>query len=149
LLNLVSACNAEDKSTLWGFVKREVPNATPENSPMLDRLCGYVVRYYPDFVKPTKQFRAPTENERVALGELRAYLLTLAATATAEEIQTRIYDIGMAHYSKETLREWFKAMYETLLGSQQGPRMGSFIFLFGAAETIGLIDTALKQQAAA
>ena len=149
LLNLVSACNAEDKSTLWGFVKREVPNATPENSPMLDTLCGYAVRYYHDFVKPTKKFRAPTDIERVALGELRTYLLTLAATATAEEIQTRIYDIGMAHYSKETLREWFKTMYETLLGSQQGPRMGSFIFLFGAAETIGLIDTALNQKAVA
>jgi lysyl-tRNA synthetase class 1 len=55
----------------------------------------------------------------------------------------------MKYYSKETMREWFKAMYETLLGSQQGPRMGSFIFLFGAAETIALIDTALNQQAAA
>jgi len=149
LLNLVSACNAEDKSVLWSFLKRELPNATPETCPMLDRLCGYAVRYYHDFVKPTKKFRAPTELERTALGELRAYLTTLSSTATAEEIQTKIYDIGMTHYSKETLREWFKANYELLLGSSQGPRMGSFIFLFGAAETIGLIDTALKQQAAA
>ena len=58
---------------------------------------------------------------------------------------TRIYDLGLKYYSKETMREWFKAMYETLLGSAQGPRMGSFIALFGAKETIGLIDAALKQ----
>jgi len=62
---------------------------------------------------------------------------------------TRIYDLGLKYYSKETMREWFKAMYELLLGSQQGPRMGSFIFLFGAEGTIGLIDNALAQKAAA
>ncbi|MFZ4126278.1 MAG: lysine--tRNA ligase, partial [Rickettsiales bacterium] len=149
LLNLVSACNAEDKSVLWGFLKRELPNATPENSPMLDKLCGYAVRYYHDFVKPTKQFRAPTELERTALADLRAYLTTVADGTPADEIMTKVYDFGLKYYSKETMRDWFKAMYETLLGSQQGPRMGSFIALFGAKETIALIDNALKQQAAA
>ncbi len=149
LLNLVSACNAEDKSVLWGFLKRELPNATPENSPMLDKLCGYAVRYYHDFVKPTKKYRAPTELERTALAELREYLTTLAEGSAADDIMTRIYDLGLKYYSKETMREWFKAMYETLLGSAQGPRMGSFIALFGAKETIGLIDAALKQEVAA
>ncbi len=149
LLNLVSACNAEDKAVLWSFLRRELPNATPENSPMLDKLCGYAVRYYHDFVKPTKKFRAPTDVERAAMVELREYLTTLPEGLTAEDIQTRIYEIGVKHYSKETLREWFKANYELLLGSQQGPRMGSFIHLFGAAGTIGLIDAALGQQVAA
>ncbi|MDX2095281.1 MAG: lysine--tRNA ligase [Alphaproteobacteria bacterium] len=146
LLNLVSACNAEDTSVLWGFLKRELPEATPENSPMLDQLCGYAVRYYHDFVKPHKKFRAPTEIERAALLELRSYLAALADGTPAEDIQTRIYEIGVAHYSKETLREWFKATYELLLGASQGPRMGSFIHLFGARGTIGLIDAALGQK---
>jgi lysyl-tRNA synthetase class 1 len=149
LLNLVSACNAEDKAVLWSFVKRELPNATPANSPMLDKLCGYAVRYYHDFVKPTKQYRAPTELERTALMELREYLSTLADGTSADDIMTRIYDLGLKYYSKETMREWFKAMYETLLGSSQGPRMGSFIHLFGTKETIGLIDAALAQKVAA
>jgi lysyl-tRNA synthetase class 1 len=149
LLNLVSAANAGDKSVLWGFLKRELTNATPENSPMLDKLCGYAVRYYHDFVKPTKQFRAPSELERTALSELREYLVSLAPETSADDIMTRIYDLGLKYYSKETMREWFKAMYETLLGSQQGPRMGSFIHLFGASGTIGLIDTALGLEKAA
>ena len=149
LLNLVSACNAEDKSVLWSFLRRELPNATPENSPMLDKLCGYAVRYFHDFVKPTKKFRAPSDTERLAMGELRDYLTTLPEGIPSEEIQTRIYEIGMKYYSKETLREWFKANYELLLGSSQGPRMGSFIALFGAAGTIGLIDAALAQEVAA
>jgi len=149
LLNLVSACNAQDKTVLWIFLKRELPNATPENSPMLDKLCGYAVRYFHDFVKPTKKFRSPSALEREALGELRAYLATLADGTPADEIMTKIYDLGLKYYSKETMREWFKAMYETLLGSQQGPRMGSFIHLFGAQGTMGLIDAALKMEAVA
>ncbi|MES2985162.1 MAG: lysine--tRNA ligase [Pseudomonadota bacterium] len=147
LMNLVSACNAEDKSVLWSFLKRELPDATPENAPMLDKLCGYAVRYYHDFVKPTKRFRAPSALERAALNDLRAYLSTLKDGTPADDIMTQIYDFGLKHYSKETMREWFKAMYETLLGSQQGPRMGSFIALFGAPGTIGLIDAALAQEA--
>ena len=149
LLNLVSACNAEHKDVLWSFLKRELPDATPENSPMLDKLCGYAVRYYHDFVKPMKQFRSPSELERTALSELRDYLTTVDDAATADEIMTKIYDFGLKYYSKETMREWFKAMYETLLGSAQGPRMGSFIKLFGAKETIALIDAALVREKAA
>ena len=149
LLQLVSACNAEDKSVLWSFLKRELPNATPDNSPMLDKLCSFAVRYYHDFVKPTKKFRAPTEHERAALTDLRNYLSTLAPGTSADDIMTKIYDFGLQYYSKPTMRDWFKAMYETLLGSEQGPRMGSFIYLFSPEGTIGLIDAALAQKAAA
>ena len=149
LLNLASACNAENASVLWGFLKRELPNATPQNSPMLDKLCGFAVRYYHDFVKATKRFRQATDIERTAMGELRAYLVESAQPHVAEDIQTKIYEIGVKHYGKENLREWFKANYELLLGTAQGPRMGSFIFLFGVEQTIALIDAALERKAAA
>ena len=43
----------------------------------------------------------------------------------------------------EELRDWFRALYEVLLGQSEGPRMGSFIALYGLAETIALIDRAL------
>ncbi len=148
LLNLASACNPESASVLWGFLKRELPNATPENSPMLDKLCGFAVRYYYDFVKPTKKFRAASELERTAMSELREYLTTITETTPADDIQTKIYDLGLKYYSKETMREWFKAMYNLLLGSDQGPRMGSFIYLFSAKETVALIDEALARDGA-
>lgn len=149
LLNLVSACNAESKEVLWGYISRLYPNASPAACPQLDALVGYAVRYYHDFVKPTKRFREPSATERTALNELRAYLSLLPEGTSADDIMTKIYDLGMAHYSKETMRDWFRAMYETLLGSEQGPRMGSFIALFGPKETVGLIDTALLRKAAA
>ena len=149
LLNLASACNAENASMLWGFITRHTPDVTPESCPFLDKLVGYAVKYYEDFVKPTKSFRAPSETERTAITALRTYLATLQNASDAEAIQSEIYAIGVHHYGKERLREWFKAIYELLLGQSQGPRMGSFIALFGAAETLALTDAALARKAAA
>ena len=149
LLNLVSACNAEDKAILWGFINRQHPEANATTSPMLDRLCGYAVRYYHDFVKPSKTYRVATDNEHAALAALVAYLSTLTAETDAETIQTNVYAIGVEHYGKENLREWFKASYELLLGTSQGPRLGGFIALYGAQETIALINAALARKVAA
>ena len=140
LLNLASACNAEDKSVLWGFIARYVPQASPETAPMLDRLAAYAVRYYQDFVKPAKRYRAPDARERAALIELRDWLAT--APDDPEAIQYEVYEIGKRH-GFAPLRDWFKALYEVLLGQSQGPRMGSFIALYGRPETIALIDKAL------
>ncbi|NET71211.1 MAG: lysine--tRNA ligase [Sphaerospermopsis sp. SIO1G2] len=146
LLNLASACNPEDKAVLWGFIQRYLPDATPATHPFLDQLAGYAVRYYEDFVKAHKQFRAPNEQERSALQALRAVLsVTLQGVRDAEQWQSEIYRIGREHYGKEQMRDWFAAMYETLLGATQGPRMGSFIALYGSAETITLIDGALSR----
>jgi len=142
LLNLASVSNAEDAAMLWGYIARYVKGATPKNSPLLARLVDYAVNYYKDFVKPTKQYRAPTDVERTALEELAKYLETAPADISAEDLQTEIYEIGKRH-KFENLRDWFKAMYEVLLGQSQGPRMGSFIALYGLAETRTLIRRAL------
>lgn len=58
-------------------------------------------------------------------------------------MQARVYEVGKRH-GFENLRDWFKALYEILLSQSQGPRMGSFIALYGANETVALIDRALK-----
>jgi len=142
LLNLASVCNTEDKAVLWGFISRYLPEASPESAPMLDRLVGYAIRYYQDFVKPKKTYRPPDEMERGALAELRGELAKLPATAVAEDIQYQVYEVGKHHPFKD-LRAWFAVLYEVLLGQPQGPRMGSFIALYGINETIALIDRAL------
>jgi lysyl-tRNA synthetase class 1 len=149
LLNLTSACNAENADVLWGFISRYQPDATPETCPFLDKLVGFAVRYYEDFIKPNKQYRAANETERTALNALKTHLATLGDIQDAEALQTEIYAIGVQHFGKENLRDWFKACYEILLGQSKGPRMGSFIALFGAPETIALIDQALTRQEAA
>ncbi len=143
LLNLVSAANASDKAILWGFVGRLYPDATPKSEPLLDRLAGYAINYYEDFVRPAKTFRAPDDRERAAFADLLARLEALPADCKdAETIQNEVYAAGK-DAGFEPLRAWFGALYEVLLGQSQGPRFGSFAAIFGLAETKALIARAL------
>ena len=143
LLNLASVAAAEDKETLWGFIRRYAPEAGPESHPGLDAAAGHAVRYYNDFVKPAKTYRAPDDRERAALGALLEQLRSWDGGLDAEALQSMVFAIGKGH-GFEPLRDWFKALYEVLLGASQGPRFGGFIALFGVEETAKLIETALE-----
>lgn len=143
LLNLVSASNAETKDVLWGYIRNYAPDATPEQAPLLDRLCDYAVAYFHSFVKPTKSFRSATDMEALAMTDLVQRLRGLPDNSDAETIQTEVYAAGKAVFD-ENLRDWFRALYEVLLGQSQGPRFGSFAALYGLAETIELIESGLR-----
>ncbi len=142
LLNLVSAADASTKDLLWAFIGRYIPGATPQSEPLLDKLAGYAINYYEDFVKPSKTFRAPTDQERAAMEALVGKLKALPAGADAEAIQNEVFEVGKAA-GFEPLRAWFSALYEVLLGQSQGPRFGSFVAIFGVDRTIALIEQAL------
>ncbi len=164
LLNLASVSAAEDKESLWGYIRRYAPEASAENNPQLDDAAGFAVRYYNDFVKPSKTYRAPNEQERAALVDLVAGLqdvgvakamiekknaamgneadLTAYGLETAEDLQSLVFAVGKNH-GFANLRDWFGAIYEILMGASQGPRFGSFIALYGVDETIDLINRAL------
>lgn len=145
LLNLVSAANAETKAQIWGFVSKYAPGASPESSPLLDSLIGYALRYYEDFVRPTKKFRPATDKERAAMEDLRSKLLAFSADETdGEAIQNSVFEVGKEH-GFEPLRDWFKALYEVLLGQEQGPRFGSFAAIYGPHHTADLIEASLKR----
>ncbi|EAU42812.1 lysyl-tRNA synthetase [Fulvimarina pelagi HTCC2506] len=155
LLNLVSASNASNAETLWGFISRYYPGVTPASDPELDQIVSYAIRYYDDFVKPTKRFRAPDAVERDALQKFDSKLADLPADADAATIQNALLDVArpIERYqdAKKTgpdggpgvSGEWFQALYQVLLGQEKGPRFGSFIALYGIAETRKMIADAL------
>ncbi|MBO6519454.1 MAG: lysine--tRNA ligase [Rhodospirillales bacterium] len=143
LLNLASVCHSEDKAVLWHFISRYRPDANPETAPMLDRLVEYAINYYRDFVRPNKAYRKATDAERDALADLAERLRAMPADADAEAIQTEVYEIGKRDAFPD-LKDWFRALYEILLGQSQGPRMGSFIALYGREETLELIERAIR-----
>ena len=143
LLNLASAAGAENTEQMWGFIRRYAPEATPETHPGLDAAAGFAVRYYQDFVKPAKTFRAPSDQERAALSDLADRLRAWDGPIDAEALQSEVFAVGKGH-GFEPLRDWFKAIYEVLLGASQGPRFGGFVALYGVEETVSLIEAGLE-----
>ena len=145
LLNLVNAANTEDPAVLWNFIKSYAPCANAESAPFLDRLVGYAIRYYKDFVLPEKTYRAPDSRERAALEDLAERLEKMDDGLEAEDYMTEVFSAGKENgYDKEELRDWFQAIYEICLGQSQGPRFGSFIQLYGVKDTAALIRDALN-----
>ena len=142
LLNLAGVCNADDKSVLWGFISRYDRSATPETRPALDRLADHAVAYYRDLIAPLRTYRPPTAHEAEALAVLADRLAAVPRDADGETIQSVVYEVGKAS-GFANLRDWFRALYETLLGQSQGPRFGSFAELYGLDETEALIRGAL------
>ncbi|MEA2930371.1 MAG: lysyl-tRNA synthetase, class [Hyphomicrobiales bacterium] len=158
LLTLVSSSNAENAATLWGFIGRYRPGVSPATHPRLDAMVGYAINYYRDFVAPTKRFREPTETERVALNDLRDALSQLPKDATPEDIQNVVYEIGRREPFLDTRKpakdgrpgvslDWFNMLYQVLLGQEKGPRFGSFVAVYGLANTVAMIDGALARSA--
>jgi lysyl-tRNA synthetase class 1 len=146
LLNLVGVLGAKaTREQVWSYLGNYVATAAPAAHPALDTLVTCALAFNRDFVAPTLQRRKPEPNEAAALAALDAELAATDETASAEDLQTLVYEIGKdPHYGIGALRDWFKALYETLLGSAQGPRMGSFIALYGVANTRRLIAEALE-----
>ncbi|HJW41711.1 MAG TPA: lysine--tRNA ligase, partial [Rhizomicrobium sp.] len=142
LLTLVTASNAHNHDVLWGFIRAYAPHASPAANPGLARLADFAIRYYEDFVKPTKHYRPPTDKERAAMEDLAARFEALGGERDGAKVQDVVYEIGKAHQF-DPLRDWFKALYEVLFGQSAGPRFGSFAALFGCAETAALIRRAL------
>ena len=145
LLNLASVVNAETPEVLWGFIRRYAPEASPERSPRLAELVERALAYYRDFVAPKKAYRAPDARERAALRELRDHLAALPEDTPPETIQHELYEIGKRH-GFTNLRDWFRALYEVLLGQSEGPRFGSFVAYYGVANTRKLIEDALARE---
>ncbi len=156
LLNLASASDAGSRAAMWGYISGYRPDVTPASHPKVDELVGYAIRYYQDFVKPKKVFRAPDEVEREALASLDRSLGALPPGSDAEAIQATILDVGRAiprYQDKERAGPsggpgvsgaWFNALYQLLIGQERGPRFGSFVSLYGIDETRGLIQKALR-----
>lgn len=147
LLNLVGVLGAgASHEQVWSYLRNYVHDADPTHHPELDALVERAIAYNRDFVAPTLHRRKPAANEAEALEALDAYLASVPADTSAEDLQTEIYEIGKrGEFGFDSLRDWFRALYETLLGSSQGPRMGSFIALYGIANTRRLIAEALER----
>ena len=127
------------------------------------RLVGYAVAYFRDFVAPKKRYRAADEVERAALAAaLGAAGRRCRPTRAPKTIQHALYDVARPIPRYQDLKakgatperpgvsnDWFNMIYHVLLGEERGPRLGSFIALYGIEETRALIAKALAGELAA
>ncbi len=161
LLNLVAVANSEDPQVLWGFIRRYAPKASPSDHPRLDKLVGYAVSYFRDFVRPAKTYQTPDATARAALEDLSRTLEPLEGSTDADELQAAVYEVGRRHYPDTSGKSkspdgrpgvsqaWFQTLYRVLLGQERGPRFGSFAALYGVANTRRLIADGLSGALAA
>ncbi len=140
ILNLASVCNAESTDILWGFIHNYHSEVNRIDQPYLEKLLNYGVEYYKEFILPNKKYRAATAKEKEAFKRIIDMLKEIPDDLSAEDIQTKIYDIGML-MDFDNLKQLFSAFYEVILGQEQGPRLGSFIKFFGIKKTIELLES--------
>jgi lysyl-tRNA synthetase, class I len=143
LLNLASVVGTPDRDTLWAFIRRYAPDASPETHPDLDQAAEFACRYVRDFVLPGRSVRSPDARERAAMADLAGRLRAWDGGLDGEALQSMVFAVGKDH-GFDPLRDWFKALYEVLLGASEGPRFGGFVALYGIDETVALIDRALS-----
>ena len=141
LLNLASVCHAEDIDIIWGYILTYAPDLSRNEE--LDTIITLAVNYYNEKIAPTKKYRLPNSKEQKGILELIEALSNINDSATSDEIQSIIFSIGKK-LEYENLRDWFKGLYETVLGQSEGPRMGSFIKLYGINATKNLLENVLQ-----
>ncbi|OPB35447.1 lysine--tRNA ligase [Bartonella taylorii] len=157
LLNLVSASNAENKEVLWGFISRYAKGANAQVYPELDQLVQFAIKYFDVFVKPNKKFRTPDNDERITLEQIDAKLASLPENVDGNILQNALLDVARLteRYQDHNKKSpeggpgvsniFFQMLYEVLLGQERGPRLGSFIALYGINEMRALIAEALAR----
>ena len=143
LLNLIGVLGAEaDRETVWRYLTRVVGELDEGARGELDILIDGALAYAAEQGDGAER-RAPTAAEAEGLRRLDETLAELDG-ADAETIQTEVYRVGKEG-DFASLRDWFRALYETLLGTSAGPRMGTFIAMVGVDTARRLIGEALER----
>ena len=145
LMNLVSVCNSVEPKIIWSFINEYNPKLIPFKNEYINNQIKYAIEYYKDFILPKKNYKLLDEKNIKIFIDLKSTLKNLKADTKPEDIQTSIYEIGKK-YDFENLRNYFQLIYNVLLGQNEGPRLGSFIALYGINRTIILIDKAIKKE---
>ena len=136
ILNLASVCNPENEDILFNYLEKYDSNID-RNNLYLKKLVIGAINYYNDFVKPNKNYIKPEGENLNCLKKLLQELKTYKYQQE-QELQQLIYNIG--NDANFVLKDWFKFLYQALLGTETGPRMGSFIKIYGVDNFIKLIE---------
>ncbi len=145
LINLATAANTEDEKMLWKYASVYCPGVNKENNPYFANLIKLAVKYYKEIIFPSKNYRAPNSQEKTGFKLLLAMLENTTEDLNENEYQNLVYKCGKES-GFNNLKDWFKAIYEVLLGQPTGPRIGPFIAIYGKKDTTILIKKVLEEK---
>ena len=145
LLNLSSVCHAESSKVLWQYLSKYLPNLKMGLNKKFDELVNLSLKYYKDRILPYKKYRIPIQAEKNNIKKLIDFLQKTSESVSSEDIQSIVFQVGKeANYNN--LKDWFSCLYETSLGQKNGPRMGSFIKLYGITNSIKLFENVINEK---
>jgi lysyl-tRNA synthetase class 1 len=146
ILNLAGVCNPDNDAILWGFISKYNSKINPKTAPLLAKMVQSALNYYNDFIKQHKKYRLAAKEEALALNDLKLAIIDAKQNNIIDSqlLQNIVFKIGRDHGYEKKMRSWFSALYQILLGQDDGPRMGSFIALFGHQNFVNLIEEKLK-----
>ncbi|MDR1391401.1 MAG: lysine--tRNA ligase [Holosporales bacterium] len=145
LLNLVQACNAPDIDVLMEFIGKYISNNDAATLKFMREMAEFAITYYNDFVAKSRIPFPPNEMQKEALIALKIALENVDEKASSDEFQNIVFEIGKNFFSKDN-KAWFLTLYQTLFGAENGPRMGSFISLYGVKNTVSLINERISHE---
>ena len=96
----------------------------------LDKIILLAIKYYKKFILPHIKKRKPDTEESIAIKNLLQEIKGLGSEVSSEDYQNIVYKVGKEIYPKD-LRKWFISLYQILFGSNSGPRLGSFFYVYG------------------
>jgi lysyl-tRNA synthetase class 1 len=143
LLNLAEVSGASGEEEIWNYVRVYRPGLEPRDEPVLADLVRHALAYRAA-TAGDRSLRAPTESESGALLDLADTLEGLDPATDAEGIQWHVFEVGKRH-GFQPLRDWFRTLYQVLLGKDDGPRFGHLAAIYGLERTSALIRAALER----
>jgi lysyl-tRNA synthetase class 1 len=145
MLNLANVSDITEPDVLMRMVENHFGDMSDSQRKHAFDLATGSCEYYKDVIRPDKATREPTDIERDAILDLIQTLSKMDSGLTGEQYQFEVYEVGKRH-EFGNLRDWFKGLYEVLLGQSDGPRFGHFIALYGKDETIKILEDAVKNE---
>ena len=134
-------------------------------------MIKHAIAYYEDKVLPFKNYREPTEWEKIVLVSLHGSLRLVQAQHDAtveyaesvnskeqleafggeqailsEAITSVVYEVGKNFYGEEknSLREFFQMVYEVVMGQSNGPRLPMFVMLLGVDKFLAILKDRIR-----
>lgn len=125
---------AINKLKEWGKLNK----VTNNSKKIIEERIGFARNWYEDFIKILEVGVAIGKEEKFVIHEL---INLIKEEDDGERLQARIFELITKH--KLTPQDFFKTVYQILLKSDRGPRLGSYIIERGKEEVIQKLKAAL------